>query len=164
MADIWTADVTTRGIEVLISAGANEFFARSEMPTTVPANYLVRGLGYFNRSDSNADILMEATSASSYPGLLRIDYTGDMGGTSNAFTLFPALLDVTREEHVVGVGDYDGINQEDVLTRLARPYNMVNEGALTVRLMNGSGDDVAGIAASLPQIQNFDFEVVQRIP
>lgn len=170
-ADIWTVDQSTDAIEVLLSADDIDTnppgggFSGSAFPTTRPTGYRVAGLALFNRADAQADILFENLSNPNNPGVLRIDYTGDGGGPTNAPpTTFPTLLDVSIGETTVGVGDYDGLNQQDLLTRLFSPVTPANTGALVVRLMNSDGTDLAGNAGTLPEIEDLQYEVVDGSP
>jgi hypothetical protein len=167
-ADLFTMDVTNSVVEVLITsdtAASGGGFASTTMLTMVPSGYEVRGIGLFNRADSRADILLENVSNPQNPGLLRIDYAGDGGSMVNAPpSSFPALLYHQLGETTVGIGDYDGMNQQDLLTRLTTPLNNANIGALTVRLMNSDGDDLAGSAYQMQKIEHLEYEVVNGSP
>jgi hypothetical protein len=130
------------------------------LPVILPSGYVVKGIGFFDRADERADLLTQNDSNPTIPGLVRIDNTGDDGGSANATTSFPHIVDTSLGETVVGIGDHDGMNQQDLMTRLLNPVNSNNRGALTVRLMNSDGTDLAGISAGLSVIEsdlNYDF-------
>lgn len=167
-ADIWTRDTVTDGVEILINApdvATGGVFESGQMPTSVPTDYDIAGIGIFNPADAQADIVFEK-NANPNAGLVRINHTGTDGGATGAPPVaFPALLDQVIGETVVTVGDYDGANQSDLLTRLLTPTNSANEGALTVRLLNAAGTDLAGGAYSPSNWSNsLDYTVVNGAP
>jgi hypothetical protein len=130
---------------------------------------VVVGIGYFDRADARADLLTRNESNSTDPGaplgLLRIDNTGIDGGATTATTSFPLIVDIDKEEIVAGIGDYDGMNQQDLMTRLLDPAVPSNRGVLIVRLMNSDGTDLAGVSNGLSVIEDDrDYEVITGAP
>jgi len=165
-ADIWTMDTGTSAVEILINAPdvtTGGVFETAQMPMTVLTGYQVAGIGVIDRADAQADLVTESKTAAN-PGLVRIDHTGMNGGaTGAAAPVWPALLDQTISESVSTVGDYNGADQEDLLTRMTTPVNPANNGALTIRLLNANGDDVIG-AGNPATVNPLSFDVIDGAP
>ena len=169
-ADIWTIDVVnSNAVEILISSPTIASGTNTEsvqVPTTVPTGYTTRGIGPFNQ-DVQSDILFEKTTGPNI-GLLRVDHTGAGGGSGGAAPVFPILLDGDSSgpsfaENVAALGDYDGLNGIDILTRMQNTLAAANEGALTVRLMNAAGTSTT--AAGSPSWGSpFTYDVINGAP
>lgn len=166
-ADIWTLDTNTQGIEVLINApdvDTGGAFESGQMPTVLPANYSVFGVGIFNPADVQADIVFEKTGAPNV-GLVRIDHTGTGGGSSGAAPVaFPVLLDQTIGEVLAALGDYDDMNQQDLLTRMLTPSNNANDGALTVRLIDAAGTATTASGSPANWSNPLSYDVIDGAP
>lgn len=162
-ADVWTHNTSTEAIGVLINApdtATGGVFESGQLPTTLPADYKIAGIGIFNQADAQADIVFEKT-ANANIGLVRVDHTGDNGGATAApARVWPTLLDDTLGETLVALGDYDGANQTDFLSRQFTPLVMANNGWLIVRLLDASGGDLAGMAGGPSWVNSLDFTVI----
>jgi hypothetical protein len=153
--DIWFIKVSGTNIGLvrvfLTDVGGLTKTSGSVFPAQVPANYTFRGIGFYN-TDIQEDLLIEKTSGTN-TGLVKLLYTAP-GGDGTIGSAFPVLLGTDQD--VVALGDYDGINQFDILSRKMAG---TNPGLLKIHIMNAAGDDRT--TSGFPSAQSLDLEVVQ---
>jgi hypothetical protein len=136
-------------VRILVMGATGLTVDSNQFPTIKPATLNIEALA-FNNADSRADIVMRNPTT----GLVRIARVGPNAASieSNAF---PAVLGVGFE--VVGGGDFDGLNQSDVL---ARQSTGANTGLLRIVLLNAAGDGVSN--AGFPANPGSTFAVIQN--
>ena len=139
-------------VRVLVMADTGTTVQSNQFPAVKPAGFDIEGLAPYN-VDSLADILLRKTGAPN-AGLLRVQRMGPNAASieSNAF---PATL--AAGFVVVGTGDYDGLNQSDVL---ARQSTGANTGLLRIVLLNAAGDGVSN--AGFPANPGATFAAIQN--
>jgi hypothetical protein len=122
----------------------------STFPFTIPAGFDLRGIATLN-DDDLADFAMEKTVAPSV-GLIRLSMTA-AGGVSIASSSFPLTL--AAGTNVVALGNYDGVDHNDLAARKAAAPNA---GLVRIILLNTAATAVAssGFPATVP----LDFRTV----